>query len=174
MLTKPRTLSPTSHTWILHNGSPKPFLGHFVTEVQHATLPKTYPTHFYVFEDTTSLQILLSCAKLERLGILQFKVPILVAHSQVDSLSVPTSPAPGSLRKTTKCITFHDLIDLAQPHSAFQTQGLSSLRKTSTSSVKVSFHNPATTINSTKHKRPHLLHYNPCQPLNITFATCLT
>ena len=37
---KPSTLSLTSHTWILHDGSPKPFLGHFIAEVQHATLPK--------------------------------------------------------------------------------------------------------------------------------------
>ena len=77
------SLSPTSHTLILHDGSPKPYLGHFITEVQCATPPRSYPTHFYVFEDTTSPQILLSYATLERLGILEFKVPNLAAHSTI-------------------------------------------------------------------------------------------
>ena len=94
------TLSPTFHTWISHDGLPKPFLGYFITEVLHATLPKSYPTCCYVFKDATSPQILLSYATLERLGILEFKVPNLAAHSQVDYLNVPTSHAPGSLRKT--------------------------------------------------------------------------
>ena len=37
---KSGTLIPTSHAWISHDSSPKPFLGHFIAEVQHATLPK--------------------------------------------------------------------------------------------------------------------------------------
>ena len=72
---KPSSLCPTAHTWMLHDGSPKPFLGHFITEVQHAAKPRSYPTWFYVFEDATSHQILLSYATSERLGILEFRVP---------------------------------------------------------------------------------------------------
>ena len=57
---KAKALLPTHHTWISHDGLPKPFLGHFVVQVLHATVPKTYPVCFYVFEDATSLHILLS------------------------------------------------------------------------------------------------------------------
>ena len=77
-----------------------------------------------------------------------------MAHSQVDSPSVPISPAQGSLRKTAKQVNFHDpLIDLSQPCSTSQPQVLSSLRNTTTSSHEVSFQDPATTINGTKYRR---------------------
>ena len=33
---KAKSLMPTQHTWISHDGSPKPFLGHFIVEVAHA------------------------------------------------------------------------------------------------------------------------------------------
>ena len=67
----------------------------------------------------------------------------------------PYIPSPGGLRKTAKHIIFYDpLPDLAQSCSASQPQGLSGLRKTKTSSLKVSFQDPATVINGTKHKRP--------------------
>ena len=72
---KTKTLMPTHHTWISHNGSPKPFLGHFIVEVAHAKEPRTYPVRFYVFEDATSPHILLLYATLERLGIVSFWVP---------------------------------------------------------------------------------------------------
>ena len=51
---KAKALLPTSHTWISPDDSPKPFLGHFITEVMHASEPRLYPTCFYVFEDATS------------------------------------------------------------------------------------------------------------------------
>ena len=89
----------------------------------------------------------------ERLGVLEFKVPNLVAHSSIDTLSVPTSPTPGGLRKTAKCITFCDpLINLDQPHNTPYTQGLIGLRKQS--SCKVSFQDFASTIKGTKCKSP--------------------
>ena len=50
----PGTLSPKSHTWISHDRTPKPFLGHFVADVNHATEPRSYPTCFYIFKDATS------------------------------------------------------------------------------------------------------------------------
>ena len=51
---EPHSLSPIAHTWISHDGKPKPFLDHFIAKVQHATLPRSYPVHFYVCEDATS------------------------------------------------------------------------------------------------------------------------
>ena len=91
-----------------HDGLPKPFLGHFVAYVKHASEPRMYPTHFYVFEEATSPQVLLSYVTSERLGIVAFKVSNLAATSQVDNLNVPTSPRPSSSRKTTKTVTFWD------------------------------------------------------------------
>ena len=80
------------------------------------------------------------------------KVPNLVAQSQINTLSVLSSPAPSSLRKTAKCITFCDpLIDLYQPCS-IPLKGLSGLRKTA--SLKVSFKESASTINGTQGKSP--------------------
>ena len=126
---KPSSLSPTAHTWMSHNGSPKPFLGHFVAEVQHATEPRSYPTCFYVFEGSTSCQILLSYVTSERLGILEFKVPNLAATSQIDDLNVLSSPTPSSKRKTTKSVTFCDpLVHLDQLCSTSSPQGLSGMR----------------------------------------------
>ena len=81
----------------------------------------------------------------------------------------PCNP-PGGLRKTAKCITFHDpLIDLAKPCSTSQPQGLNGLRKTVTSSLKVRFQDPETMINGTKHKRP----YPTTSQLILTFLICL-
>ena len=103
---KANALLPTAYTWMSHDGSPKPFLGHFVADIQHASEPRMYPIYFYVFEDATSLQILLSYVTLEKLGIVIFKVPNLAATSQVDNLNIPTSPNPSAMRKTTKTVTF--------------------------------------------------------------------
>ena len=47
---KAKSLMPTHHTWISHDGSPKPFLGHFIVEVVHAKESRTYPVRFYVLE----------------------------------------------------------------------------------------------------------------------------
>ena len=55
--TKAKSLMPTHHTWISHNGSPKPFLGHFIVEVAHAKEPRMYPVRFHVFEDATNPHI---------------------------------------------------------------------------------------------------------------------
>ena len=83
---KANVLHPTAHTWMSHDGLPKPFLGHFMADVKHASEPRIYPTCFYMFEDTTSLQILLSYVTSERLGTVTFKIPNLAAMSQVDNL----------------------------------------------------------------------------------------
>ena len=90
-----------------HDGLPKPFLGHFVTEVSHAKEPRTYPIRFYVFEDATNPPCLLSYATLERLGIVQFQVPNLAATIPLDQVAVQT---PGGKRKTAKKVTFQDPI----------------------------------------------------------------
>ena len=59
---KAKSLQPTNHTWMSHDGLPKPFLGHFVTEVSHTKEPRMYPVRFYVFEDATNPPCLLSYA----------------------------------------------------------------------------------------------------------------
>ena len=87
---KTKSLMPTHHTWISHDGSPKPFLGHFIVEVAHAKEPKTYPVRFYVFEDATSPHILLSYATSYRLGIISFQVPNLAATQKIDHIALPT------------------------------------------------------------------------------------
>ena len=96
---KPNALSPTDPTWMSHDGLPKPFLGHFVTEVKHASEPRSYPTCFYIFKDATSPHILLSYMNSERVGILELKVPNMVAISKIDDFTIPTSPTPSSMRK---------------------------------------------------------------------------
>ena len=92
---------------------------------------------------------------------MEFKVPNLAAYSHINTLCAPTSPTPGSLRKTAKCITFCDPpLDLHQPHSASLPQGQGGLRKTT---LKVSYSDPVkTTINSTQCKKPPT---TPSQPL---------
>ena len=100
---KANALLPTQHTWISHDGSPKPFLGHFIVDVLHATEPKMYHVCFYVFKDATSPQILLSYASLERLGIVSFQVPNTAATTKIDHAALPP---PSSKRKTAKQVTF--------------------------------------------------------------------
>ena len=90
---KPNALLPIAHTWMSHDGLPKPFLGHFVAEVMHASEPRSYLTHFYMFKDATSPHILLSYATWERLGIITFNVPNLAVTSWVDNVAVST-PLP--------------------------------------------------------------------------------
>ena len=84
-----KTLMPTHHTWISHDGSPKPFLGHFIVEVVDAKEPRMYLVRFYVFEDATSPHILLSYATSERLGIVSFQVPNLAATHKIDHVALP-------------------------------------------------------------------------------------
>ena len=102
---KDKALLPTNLTWISHNGLPKPFLGHYITEVMHDSEPRSYPTHFYMFEYTTSPNILLYYATSERLGIVIFKVPILAATSKVDYVALDP-PSSSGQRKTNKSVTF--------------------------------------------------------------------
>ena len=120
----PGTLIPTSNSWISHDGKAQPFLGHIIANGNHAILPVIPLCHFYVFEDATSPKILLSFMISEWLGNLEFKVPNLVAQLHIDTLTVPTSPNSGSLRKTAQNVTFWDpLINLdhAALHAALPT-----------------------------------------------------
>ena len=43
---KAKSLMPTHHTWISHDGSQKPFLGLFIVEVAHVKEPRMYPIGF--------------------------------------------------------------------------------------------------------------------------------
>ena len=129
---KAKALLPTAHTWISHNGLPKPFLEHFVADIMHTSEPRPYPTWFYVFKDATSLHILFSYVTLERLGVIAFNVPNLAATSQVDNVAVSTSSSEGGIRKTAKCVTFWDpLVETNMPqYSNWAPTGYSSKRKT--------------------------------------------
>ena len=109
---KAKTLMPTHHTWISYNGLPKPFLGHFIAEVVHAKEPRMYPIRFYIFEDATCPQILLSYATSERLGIVSFQVPNLAATHKIDQVAIQ-NPSSG-MRKTAKKVTFQQ--DRGVPH----------------------------------------------------------
>ena len=102
------SLIPTHHTWISHDGSPKPYLGHFIAEVAHAKESRMYPARFYVFEDATNPHILLSYATSERLGIVSFQVPNSAATHSLDQVAIHKTPS--GKRKTSKKVTFQDPI----------------------------------------------------------------
>ena len=72
---KNNVLHSTSHLWSSYDNKPQRFIGYFITDVQHKTLPKTMQVRFEVFEDITSPPILLSYPASERLGIIEFKAP---------------------------------------------------------------------------------------------------
>ena len=101
--------------------------------------------------------------------ILEFGVPNLVAHSHIDTLTVPTSLPEVGQGKTVKCVTFPDpLIDLDPPHSTNPSQG--DLKKAV--SLKVSFgHLAKSTINGTQCKNPPTIQLQPL-PAHKTHASC--
>ena len=72
---KKSALQPTHATWSAHDGKRRHLLGYVVLNIQHKTTPQILPIKFYVFEDHTSPEILLSYAASSRLGIVQFTVP---------------------------------------------------------------------------------------------------
>ena len=90
---KAKSLMPTHHTWISHDGLPKPFLGHFIVEVAHEKEHRMYLVRFYVFEDATNPHILLSYATSERLGIVSFQVLNLPATHKIDQVVIPNPPS---------------------------------------------------------------------------------
>ena len=131
---KAKTLMPTHHTWISHDGLPKPFLGHFIVEVVHAKEPRMYPVRCYVFKDATSPHILLSYATLERLGIVSFQVPNLAATHKIDHVVLPKPPS--SMRKTTKKVTFQDPISKTEGSHTSSNTPASCHGKRKTTSLK--------------------------------------
>ena len=111
---KPGTLIPTSHSWISHDGKPKPFQGHFIAKVNHTTLPRSYPTHFCVHRcPFSSYPALLYNIRMPRdSGIQGFQPHCTITHR---CSHCPTSHNPGDLRNTAKSVTLQDpLIDLDQ------------------------------------------------------------
>ena len=72
---KQKALHPTRHTWTVHDETSQQFLGYFIADIHHKTIPDMLPIRFYVFKDTTSPKILLSYAASERLGIVKFQIP---------------------------------------------------------------------------------------------------
>ena len=59
---KQKALHPARHTWTAHDETPQQFLGYFFADIHHRTIPEVLPIRFYVFKDTTSPTILLSCS----------------------------------------------------------------------------------------------------------------
>ena len=84
---KQKVLHSTRHTWTAHNETPQQFLGYFIADIHHKTMPEVLPITFYVFNDTTSLKILLSYAASEKLGIVKFQIPNEAPSIALDTIS---------------------------------------------------------------------------------------
>ena len=135
---------------------------------QTSSLPRPYPTHFYVFKDATSPQNMLSYTTSEHLGILKFKVPNLATHSHIDAVTIPNSLNPGVLRKTAKCITFQDTL-IFLPHYTFLPCRISihcGLRKTMKMKTIQFRDSISSVINNTMLKYPFLHHKSQVSPQN--------
>ena len=72
---KKSALQPMHATWSAHDGKHRHLFGYIVLNIQHKTTPQILPIKFYVFEDHTNPEILLSYAASSQLGIVQFTVP---------------------------------------------------------------------------------------------------
>ena len=84
---KSKALHPTPNTWTAHNMTPQKFLGYFIADIQHKSLPDILQVRFFVFKDNTSPKILLSYAASIRLGIIEFKVPNEVPSKALDAIT---------------------------------------------------------------------------------------
>ena len=67
--------------------SPQKFLGYFITEIQHKTLPDILQVRFFVLKDNTSPKILLSYAASIRLSIIEFTVPNETPSIALDAMT---------------------------------------------------------------------------------------
>ena len=88
---KAKILMPTNHTWMSHDGLLKPFLGHFITEVSHATEPRTYPVRFMSLK--MPLILLTSSPMLlwRGWGLFSFRSLIWQPHIHLDQVAVQNS-----------------------------------------------------------------------------------
>ena len=84
---KQKALHPTRHMWTGHDETPQQFLGYFIANIHHKTIPEVLLIRFYVFKDTTSPKILLSYAASERLGIVKFQIPNEAPSIALDTIS---------------------------------------------------------------------------------------
>ena len=100
---KQKALHPTRHTWAVHDETPQQFLGYFIADIHHKTIPEVLPIRFYVFKDTTSPKILLSYAASERLGIVKFQIPNEAPLIALDTIS------------TKKHVTFRTPLHMYRP-----------------------------------------------------------
>ena len=85
---KQKALHPTRHMWTAHDETPQQFLGYFIADIHHKTMPEVLPIRFYVFKDTTNPKILLSYAASERLGIVKFQIPNEAPSIALDTISM--------------------------------------------------------------------------------------
>ena len=67
--------------------TPQRFLGYFIADIQHKSLPDILQVRFFVFQDHTSPQILLSYSASLRLGIMEFKVPNEAPVTALDAIT---------------------------------------------------------------------------------------
>ena len=65
---KKSALQPMHATWSAHDGKHRHLLGYIVLNIQHKTTPQILPIKFYVFEDHTNPEILLSYVASSQLG----------------------------------------------------------------------------------------------------------
>ena len=100
---KQKVLHPERHTWTAHDEILQQFLGYFIADIHHKTIPEVLPIRFYVFKDTTSPKILLSYAASERLGIAKFQISNEAPSIALDTLS------------TKKHVTFRTPLHMYRP-----------------------------------------------------------
>ena len=73
--------------WTAHNMKAQQFLGYFITEIQHKTLPDILQFRFFVFKDNTSPKTLQSDAASNTLGIIEFKIPNETPSTALDAIT---------------------------------------------------------------------------------------
>ena len=73
--------------WIAHDMSPQKFLGYFIADIQHKTLPDILQVRLFIFKDSTSPTLLLPYAPSIRLGIIEFKVPSETPSIALDAMT---------------------------------------------------------------------------------------
>ena len=84
---KSKALHPTTCKWTAHDMTPQKFLGYFIADIQHKTLPDVLQVRFFIFKDNTLPKILLSYAASIRLGTIEFKVPNKAPSVALDAIT---------------------------------------------------------------------------------------
>ena len=97
---KKSALIPMWMTQSAYDGTCQNFLGYIVLDIHHKTLPQVLPCKFYVFENQTSPDILLSYPTSSRVGIVQFTVPNKVPLNFLAMMGTITNSKNGNIQQT--------------------------------------------------------------------------